>query len=539
MKMEKLCAAVLAVCLALPVSATAANVQDDIELKIGIYYGGTAKDSVTLSAADGFSYVSETDAGEQNVLFTDSSNSVIAEKNNSYGIRITNSYADIEAAQADAVNISGASAAYVNGQACLFIPGFPNIEQAQLTIASTSYGSRKAEAVNPDAGSVVVKKDGIVFFTYSMPNEFLALRPLNEQTITIGERAYRGGAMLKRTSVSDMTVINLVRMEPYLVSVLGMEIDPKWNLEAVKAQAVASKGFALTNINKYKKYGFHLDTTTNSQVYRGVAAEQERSWQAVRETMGVVALYDGKPAATYFFSSSGGRTEDAAVVWGGDSIPYLKGVEDPYEQDANGCYHTWQLAFTATEAKQKLSSSGIDVGEVTGIAVTERTANGRAGKVLVTGTLGETSLSGTSARAVFSLKSTNFSIYNQDGESGVPKPDQKPDSGTVSVLTANGMETIALDGANALTKNIMGTVGKQAEVITKDGIETLVPSAQGTGNLQEGGNPPSFTGDFLFDGGGYGHGVGMSQWGAKFMADAGFTYKQILQHYMPGIEFTK
>ena len=543
MNLRKICAAVLVLCLAIPaVSAKGAQVQDDIELKIGIYYGSSARDSVGLSAADGFTYTSETDDGGQKILFSDSGASVEAAKNNSYGIKISNGYASVEAAQADAANFSGAAAAYVNGEVCLFIPGFSDAEQAQIHVASTLLGSRKAEVMNPDSNSVLIKKDGAVYFAYSMQNEFLALRPLNEQNITIGERTYRGGAMLKRTSASDMTVINLVRMEPYLVSVLGMEIDPKWNLEAVKAQAVASKGFALTNINKYKKYGFNLDTTTNSQVYRGVAAEQERSWQAVGETMGVVALYDGKPAATYFFSSSGGQTEDAAVVWGGDPIPYLKGVADPYEQEANGCYHTWQQAFTAAEIKQKLSASGIDVGEVTGIAVSERTANGRAGTVTVTGTLGETTLSGTSARSVFGLRSTNFSIYTQNGESGIPKPEEQ--AGKVPVLTADGIATITLNGSSALTKNIMGTVGSRASVITKDGIQTLNPSQdsqspQDSQSSQGSGDRPSFTGDFLFDGGGYGHGVGMSQWGAKFMADAGYTYKQILQHYMPGIEFTK
>ena len=533
MNWKKICGAVLAFCLALPVSAAAAENLDDIELKIGIYYGSTAKDSVTLSAADGFAYYSETDEGAQTLLFTDSTASVEAVRNDTYGIKITNGYSSVEAAQADAGNITGSAAAYVEGEACLLVTGFSDAEQAQIHLASASLGGRTAEVVNPDSNSVLIQKDGATLFAYSMPEEYLALRPLNEQNITIGERVYRGGAMLKRTSVSDMTVINLVHMEPYLVSVLGAEIDPDWNIEAVKAQAVASKGFALTNINKYQRYGFNLDTTTNSQVYRGVSAEHERAWQTVRETMGVIALYDGEPAQTYFFASSGGQTEDASVVWGGDSIPYLKGVADPYEQDANGSYHTWQQAFTADEVEQKLAASGIEVGDVTSVAVTERTANGRAGEVTVTGTLGETTLSGTSARSVFGLRSTNFTIYTQQGESGVSKPEEQ--SGTVSVLTADGTETISLDGANALTKNIMGILEGQAEAITKDGVQTVASGQTDSG--QEG--VPEFTGDFLFDGGGYGHGVGMSQWGAKFMADAGFTYQQILQHYMPGIEFTK
>ena len=135
--------------------------------------------------------------------------------------------------------------------------------------------------------------------------------------------------------------VQQVPLETYVRGVVSAEMPASWPLAALEAQAVASRTYALTAHAGGARFDVYSDT--RSQVYRGVAAHTPQTDAAVAATAGQVVTYAGRPAITYFFASSGGRTENVEQVWpGGESEPWLKGVLDPYDQ---GPLHHWRLTL--------------------------------------------------------------------------------------------------------------------------------------------------------------------------------------------------
>ena len=319
-----------------------------------------------------------------------------------------------------------------------------------------------------------------------------------------------------RRDTGDMTVVNLVGFDDYLCGVVPREVSASWNYEAVKAQSVVSRTFAMMNLNKYQKYGFNLDNTTNSQAYAGVSIEHPASNKAIAETHGEVVLYDGKPADVYFFASSGGKTGTANDAWGGENKPYLVSVDDPYENSDEASYSKWEMTFTAAELKEKLASRDVNIGDITDVKV-EYSDSGRAIKTIFVGTEGEKEYMRENIRWVLGIYSTAFNVYrNGEQQSGA------------SVCALDRYNTFTQIDINAKTQLISkdGTTGANGalSILSADGMTTLETAKS------------SASGDFVFSGRGWGHGVGMSQWGAKGMADNGYNYKEILEYYFVGAQ---
>ena len=132
-------------------------------------------------------------------------------------------------------------------------------------------------------------------------------------------------------------MVNVVALEAYLRGVVATEMPKDWPLEALKAQAVAARSYALARVLKGKPFDLYADW--RSQVYGGIPAEAPRATEAVQATARQVLLYDGKVATTFFFSSSGGRTATGAEVFGVD-VPYLVSVDDHW--DERSPHHAWQ-----------------------------------------------------------------------------------------------------------------------------------------------------------------------------------------------------
>lgn len=352
----------------------------------------------------------------------------------------------------------------------------------------------------PDKTITVKKRAGGGFIIENIA-EFenvseLSAMPKEAALVTVFDRQYRGGIVLKRLSESDMTVINQVDFEQYLYSVVGKEMSTGWPIEALKAQAVCARSMAALNLHKFEKYGFNLDDSVASQAYAGVRSEAPDVIAAVEETRGKVVAYNGKPVAVYYFSTSGGWTENSENVWV-SALPYLVAVEDKYESKTEPAYANWSVSVTAEEIKQIFAAKGIDIGDITDVSVTEANpVTGRAIKLKFTGTKGE-------------------KVYEKDNIRG------------------------AL-GADKL-KSQMFTVSKKAGGITF----TTGEGAQGAPSLENSdllasryhiGTQVSPSESYTFLGHGWGHGVGMSQYGAKGMAEAGFTYEEIIKFYFTGVE---
>jgi stage II sporulation protein D len=212
-------------------------------------------------------------------------------------------------------------------------------------------------------------------------------------------RPYRGQIQVTVTG-GKLQAVNVVGLEPYLQGVVPSEMPHTWAPEALKAQAVAARSYALANL---KSGSFDLFPDTRSQVYRGVAGEAPETNAAVQATAGQVVLYAGRVAKTFFFSTSGGRTMSAADAWG-TPIPYLVSVPDPY--DTLSPYHDWgPFAFTAAKLGKALHAQGrlVDVQM-------EANSSGRVAEVTAIGANGESTATGAAVRKALGLRSTWFSV---------------------------------------------------------------------------------------------------------------------------------
>lgn len=322
----------------------------------------------------------------------------------------------------------------------------------------------------------------------------------SEQYLYANKRRYRGDLSIQRTiGKPGMTVINTLPVEQYLYGVIKNEISPEWPLEAVKAQAVAARTYALVNHNKHTADGFELCATTDCQVYGGRESEAPKAIEAVDATRGLVLTYKGKLISAYFHSSSGGYTENSENVWSVNQ-PYLRGVAD---FDQNSPYYKWEEKLTLAELNQAISKAGYNIGYLQTVELSplssppvasfDRGVSGRVKNVYFKGTTGNIRLTGTQLRNMLNLKSTLFDITISNKHPQLTMP-----------VYAN----------------------KQRE---KSPIHPIA------------GKPTDFV---VITGFGWGHGLGLSQWGAKAMAEKappGNTeyFRNILKHYYQDVEIKK
>ena len=198
-----------------------------------------------------------------------------------------------------------------------------------------------------------------------------------------------------------MTVVNVVPVESYLYSVVCREMSPSWEVEALKAQAVCARNFALGRINYHKKYGFDVCRTVCCQAYASTADNSESVHEAVDETRGELLFYGDKLVQAVYSSSMGKRTENVENVWG-SKFPYLVSVENPYEDTDNIYNGKWTKTLTKERATEIMNNRGYNIGEVTNITVLERTPADSVLKLQVTGTNGSKVFERESCRTIFS-----------------------------------------------------------------------------------------------------------------------------------------
>ncbi len=360
----------------------------------------------------------------------------------------------------------------------------------------------------------VLDRSGQILLMYHSGNTPHAFRAIYKNNTTnliqLDGKNFRGDLLVTRNSDSDLTVINRLNLEEYLYGVVPREMSGEWPIEAQKAQAIAARNFTVKNLNNHAHYGFDLCATTHCQAYGGYDIEHPKSRMAVDQTRGVLLTYKDEVITAFYHSNSGGCTENSENVWSA-ALPYIQGVEDPY---SIGCPNDkWTFTYTKKQIEDILSSKGISVGSLTNMAVTEYSKNGRVLKLKIDGTSGSTTLEKEKIRSIFgynNIKSTWFEL-----------------SGNVdhSIYVLEG------DPLSSKQLNL-----KDKFVVNSEGVKPLASSQ----------SPYLFNGtrcqsvstsaskEYVFTGKGWGHGLGMSQWGAKKMAEDGFNYEQILTHYYTG-----
>ena len=319
-----------------------------------------------------------------------------------------------------------------------------------------------------------------------LPKNFnLIIKNNDKRGIWFENRRFAGEL---RVSLIDqkLQIINYLKLEKYLQSVVGSEMPKEFPLPALQAQAIASRTYALKILGKKRLFDVH--SSEASQVYLGLESETPKVTKAVRSTNSLALFYQNKLIDAVFHSSSGGRTENSGQVWN-YQLPYLRSVVD---YDHKSTKYRWLNKFSAEELDQKFPH----LGGVNSIQITKKSNSGRALKIELQGPNGIENISGKNLRKKLHLQSTKFDVnlkFNQDEK-------------LKEVKSYN--DKIKSVSYNNMLKDIA--------------YQTL----------------PVIPEDYFLEIKGYGagHGVGMSQWGAKAMAERGSSYRKILKHYYLGVQ---
>ena len=311
-------------------------------------------------------------------------------------------------------------------------------------------------------------------------------------TTLLNGTGYRGYYLVGFNDKGRLQVINYVDLDDYIAGVLGGEIIESWPMETIKAQAVAARTYVLYKINSSKDRFFDVVNDTGDQMYVGVRGETWKYKQAVRQTRHEVLTRDNKPICAYYHSNCGGGTSDSWNVFKKDKGA-LKGVKCPYCAGAPNS--TWGKTINTETIRWKLKNDGYNVGKIFSIKPYSKDQSTRIIYLEITHSWGTTYILSSEFRRIMgygTIKSTKFSLY--------PK----------NYITYRNTKQIASN---------------------RGGMTMAAGIAPATKTTTENLQIPTY---FYFSGAGWGHGVGMCQWGAKGMALEGFTYKQILHHYYPG-----
>lgn len=356
---------------------------------------------------------------------------------------------------------------------------------------------------------------------------------------------YYGGFRYERISGGDLTVVNIVDLETYLKGVVPYEMSNSWPLEALKVQAVCARSYAYNNLRSSRHTSYHFDVcnTTDCQVYYGAGPNNasyqanDRTDRAVEETAGEYARYDGRVIEAFYSSSHGGASEDVYNVWGSsrEKYPYLCGVEDPYEQDVASLnsYSSWTVRYTASELTSLLQKWGGVNASVESLTLTYSDL-GNVIQVKVNYTNGESSTirqRSTDLRNLFGLPSIRFTINGAEAEPG------SPSGGSLSGEGLSGRSRLyTISGTGALSRE------DRDDLYVISGAGSIDRMGEQTGS--SGGDTGAVAGtevtvsgsQYVFQGSGWGHQLGMSQYGAYAMAERGFDYDEIVEFYFPGVE---
>ena len=215
-----------------------------------------------------------------------------------------------------------------------------------------------------------------------------------------GVGRYRGAfEAVPTSSGGSLNVINALSVDKYVQGVIAGEMPSSWPLDALKVQAVAARSYALgSTVNGN---GFQLYDDTRSQVYNGIAGETSRTNRAAQATKGEVLMYGGEIASTYYSACSGGETENVEFGFiGSDPVPYLKGVDDPFDGDCP--LHTWKRTFSAGEVANRLGVAG----KLKAVEVTKHGVSPRIVWARLVGTRGTTKMRGDRIQSALGVYST-------------------------------------------------------------------------------------------------------------------------------------
>jgi len=396
-----------------------------------------------------------------------------------------------------------------------------------LTIKGQSFSNKKIKGftLKTENNRTIIFFDKNKEKFYDLENQQkLQIKSTDGRGIWVGKKRYSGKLNLFILD-SEILLVNVLGIEKYLSSVVGSEMPAKWPLEALKAQAIASRTYAL------KQKGnslYDIDSTNKNQVYSGLEARTYKTARAVTSTRSLVLTYKNKLINSLFHSSSAGMTENSENVWG-NKYPYLSSVED---FDQTNPKLRWEKRFS-NEQLQKLFPR---IGGIRKIQILNITNTGRVKNVKIFGDYGSDQISGVDIRKRMNLRSTfvRFKFIEEiETKSNKLNPEliytNKLENETLIYAVKAGDSLI--DIANTYNVNVLEIISlnniKDPSLINIDQRLLIPRHIVDKTSLEDK--------ILVVLGNGSGHGVGMSQWGARYMASKGQKAESILKHFYKGV----
>jgi stage II sporulation protein D len=285
--------------------------------------------------------------------------------------------------------------------------------------------------------------------TFSAPLTAVGPGPLS----LAGLGSYRGSLEFRPDGSGGVYTVNAVGLDDYVRGVIAAEMPSSWSSQALDAQAVAARTYAITTDVAGGFYNLYPDT--RSQMYRGVAAETVATDAAVAATSGQIVTHNGAPAVTYFFASSGGYTENVADAWpGATADPWLRGVPDPYDGAGGDPYHHWTRQTSLPAAAKQLGK--LVKGKLVGIRVTQHGASPRIMSATVVGTHGTSTVTGSQLQGAFGLLST-WAQFTTISASARPTPPVASSGAKGDLAVISEMKRVFGQLANA-SQTLRGTI---------------------------------------------------------------------------------
>ena len=364
----------------------------------------------------------------------------------------------------------------------------------------------------------ILSSDGATLFTHSDINTPVYIRARGDNAV-IGVNGNLYTGLVELTYQNGlMRVVSIVYLEDYVRGVVVSEVYNTWPDEALRSQAVVARSFTLYNSAKHKSDGFDICDDPHCQAYSGIAKAVPATDAAVYDTRGIVVAYDGKVALTTYHSSSGDTTESASSAWGSvpEAYPYLASVNVGFNECENYVNGKWTYTVSASELTEYVNSkegyAGILKGDIERIECERKDGSDYVYKLTLADAFGNEIVveKSTHVRNFITkyCKSACFTISSHCTVNAGEQKDYILDSRNMYVITANGEETLS-----SPTTDI--------KALTSSGLKTVTPTSERI---------------FTIDGEGYGHGVGLSQYGAMTLAERGHDYQYILGLYYPGTQ---
>ncbi len=395
-----------------------------------------------------------------------------------------------------------------------------------LTIKGQRFSNKKIKGLTlkKDSNKTTLFFDKNKQKIYNLKNEEkFVVSSTDRRGIWVGQKRYEGKLNIFIHD-NDILVVNVLGIEKYLGSVVGSEMPPEWPLEALKAQAIASRTYAL------KQKGntlYDIDSTNKNQVYIGLEARTQKTKKAVTSTRSLVLTYKNKLINSLFHSSSAGMTENSQDVWK-NKYPYLSSVKD---FDKNNPKLRWNKKFS----KSQLQKIFPRIGGIRQIEILNVTSTGRIKNVRIHGYFGKHQISGVDFRKKMNLPSTlvRFKFIGAN--------ETKSSNNSDKLLSTNLLEPfthivrvgdtliIIADQYNVSVEELVAINNIENSSLINIGQRLLVPK----NSLNSSSSSEKI---LVVSGYGSGHGVGMSQWGAKYMANQGEKAKAILKHFYKGVK---